>query len=258
MNIRIMKRLIKEEDKARICCLDEHFLDQLRVFITSDTHGHCEELISLLEECHFDPDDARMGMIYLGDFVDRGKDEEGLFLKLCSLREKMGSSRMLWLMGNHEKDLIEKKNDFPMQLTERQLALAEQIEKLTLPHVIHIGNMVMCHAAYQESDDREADYYLNNRDVHLGRRNPSENHLVITGHTPVSFIRMNRGQFPQEHTPLYIDSNGNAESIPEETDVPLPDNGVIVIDCGAGNNEYLCCLEIHNGMMRVHIKKTVK
>ena len=72
--------------------------------IIGDIHGHCDELIALLEimgylhhdGCYRHPDRQA---IFLGDFIDRGPDQIGVLDIVMAMCEK-GAARSV--MGNHE------------------------------------------------------------------------------------------------------------------------------------------------------------
>jgi serine/threonine protein phosphatase 1 len=69
-----------------------------RFFIIGDIHGCLGMLKSLIDEIDWHPD--RDGLIFLGDYIDRGEDSKGVIDFLIDLRES--SSNVHGLMGNHE------------------------------------------------------------------------------------------------------------------------------------------------------------
>ena len=66
------------------------------VFVTSDIHGHQNELTELLK--NWNPDNELL--LFLGDYCDRGVDSHGAFLTVKNLVEK---GQALAIGGNHEE-----------------------------------------------------------------------------------------------------------------------------------------------------------
>jgi serine/threonine protein phosphatase 1 len=69
-----------------------------RFFIIGDIHGCLGMLKSLIDKIDWHPD--RDGLIFLGDYIDRGEDSKGVIDFLIDLRGR--SSNIHSLMGNHE------------------------------------------------------------------------------------------------------------------------------------------------------------
>lgn len=65
-----------------------------RVFVTSDTHGCLEQLISCLDQANFDYDNDKL--IHCGDIVDRGPDSKGVVDLLLRIKNKV------CIRGNHD------------------------------------------------------------------------------------------------------------------------------------------------------------
>lgn len=81
----------------RVKNMDERgiMIPNQNLFITSDIHGHDEELQSLLK--NWNPDNERL--LFLGDYCDRGVDSAGAFSTVQKLVE---SGQALAIGGNHE------------------------------------------------------------------------------------------------------------------------------------------------------------
>ena len=74
-----------------------------RIFIVGDIHGCLDMLNRLMDKIRWEPDKDRL--IFLGDYIDRGKDPKGvvdyvLALAKCSVRVEC-------LIGNHETIFME-------------------------------------------------------------------------------------------------------------------------------------------------------
>jgi len=69
-----------------------------RVFIVGDIHGCLDMLKRLVDKIDWRPKKDRL--IFLGDYVDRGKDPKGVIDFLLELKEE--SDLVQFLMGNHE------------------------------------------------------------------------------------------------------------------------------------------------------------
>ena len=69
-----------------------------RSFIIGDIHGCLGMLKCLIEKIDWHPD--RDGLIFLGDYIDRGEDSKGVIDLLIDLQNR--SSNVHLLMGNHE------------------------------------------------------------------------------------------------------------------------------------------------------------
>lgn len=69
-----------------------------RVFIVGDIHGCLDMLKRLIDKIEWRPKNDRL--IFLGDYVDRGRDPKGVIDFLLELKEE--SDLVQCLMGNHE------------------------------------------------------------------------------------------------------------------------------------------------------------
>ncbi|MDY6973688.1 MAG: metallophosphoesterase, partial [Thermodesulfobacteriota bacterium] len=73
-------------------------MDSKRIFIIGDVHGCLDMLKRLMDRISWQPDKDRL--IFLGDYIDRGKDPKGVVDYILALVEC--SSHVECLMGNHE------------------------------------------------------------------------------------------------------------------------------------------------------------
>lgn len=71
-----------------------------RLIAIGDIHGSYRELVQLIENViKYNPQEDKL--IFLGDYIDRGKDSKYVLDYLCKLREESPESIVL-LLGNHE------------------------------------------------------------------------------------------------------------------------------------------------------------
>ena len=78
-------------------------MDFERLFIIGDVHGCLETLRRLIDRIDWHPESD--GLIFLGDYVDRGKKSRGVIDYIIELSDL--SSHIRCLMGNHEGLLLE-------------------------------------------------------------------------------------------------------------------------------------------------------
>jgi serine/threonine protein phosphatase 1 len=77
-------------------------MEKEKIFIIGDIHGCLDALKRLMDKIPWRPDRDRL--IFLGDFVDRGKNSKGVVDYVLSLRRY--SSQIDCLIGNHEVLLL--------------------------------------------------------------------------------------------------------------------------------------------------------
>ena len=78
-------------------------MDLDKTFIIGDIHGCLDMLKGLMERIDWDPD--KDGLIFLGDYIDRGADPKGV---VDFILELSGEGRSVQcLMGNHEDLFLE-------------------------------------------------------------------------------------------------------------------------------------------------------
>jgi len=74
-------------------------MDNKRTFIIGDIHGCLDMLRDLMDKIDWDPEKDRL--IFLGDYIDRGKDSRGVIDYIIGLKKI--SPNIQCLMGNHEE-----------------------------------------------------------------------------------------------------------------------------------------------------------
>ena len=77
-----------------------------KTIVMTDVHGCIREFEKLLKLVHLNMNEDTF--VFLGDAIDRGPDSWAVIEKLIALKWEMGDDRFIWLMGNHEKRLVDK------------------------------------------------------------------------------------------------------------------------------------------------------
>ncbi len=77
--------------------------DEKSIFVVGDIHGHYEKLVSLLSALPWRRDEDML--VFLGDYIDRGKRSKDVVQYLIDLRD--GGGKIVFLLGNHEKLLLD-------------------------------------------------------------------------------------------------------------------------------------------------------
>jgi serine/threonine protein phosphatase 1 len=70
----------------------------VRTYVIGDIHGCPEELTRLVDKLPLNPADR---LVFLGDYVDRGPDSNGVISYLIEL-QRTCSAELIFLKGNHE------------------------------------------------------------------------------------------------------------------------------------------------------------
>ncbi|MGD2127112.1 MAG: metallophosphoesterase family protein [Desulfobacteraceae bacterium] len=78
-------------------------MESERIFIIGDIHGCLEMLKRLMDKIDWDPDKDRL--IFLGDYIDRGKDSRGVIDFILEISKIAHSVECL--LGNHESILLD-------------------------------------------------------------------------------------------------------------------------------------------------------
>jgi serine/threonine protein phosphatase 1 len=78
-------------------------IDNERIFVIGDIHGCLDMLKRLMDKIDWQPDSD--GLIFLGDYVDRGKDSKGVVDYILAMLKV--SPNVHCLMGNHEKIFVD-------------------------------------------------------------------------------------------------------------------------------------------------------
>ncbi|TES46276.1 metallophosphoesterase family protein [Shouchella lehensis] len=178
------------------------------VFVVGDIHGCFDELIELLQ--HWDKTEEQL--IFLGDYIDRGKDSRKVLEFIQNLVQKDGA---IALKGNHELMFIDWLNEWQSdrfvrnggketiysllgtdtEIDERR-AVAEAYPQTlhflkNLPLYYEWGNYLFVHAGINPTlsnwkQNTEHDFLWIRDDFHF-QTNPT-NKVIIFGHTPVQML----------------------------------------------------------------------
>jgi serine/threonine protein phosphatase 1 len=77
-----------------------------RVFVVGDIHGHAEEVSRLVDYLVSQENlSSRDQLIFIGDYIDRGRDSKGVLDKMLEVRRNL--PRTVFLKGNHEDMLLD-------------------------------------------------------------------------------------------------------------------------------------------------------
>ena len=76
----------------------------MKRYMMSDIHGFLEAFEAALKKTDLS---GKNQLILLGDYIDYGPDGRAMLEKVRALQEKYGSEKVIALMGNHEKALLD-------------------------------------------------------------------------------------------------------------------------------------------------------
>lgn len=82
-----------------------------KTFVVGDVHGCLEMLKRLMDKIPWDPSTDRL--IFIGDYIDRGKDSRGVVEFVLALKEH--SPHVQCLIGNHEEMFLDYLSDTDSQ-----------------------------------------------------------------------------------------------------------------------------------------------
>ena len=205
-----------------------------RIVCITDAHGRHETLMNLLEETKLNCKEDTL--VFCGDAIDRGPDEDLVITELEKLKEAMGD-RMIWLMGNHEDEILTAYYRRYIRDPKRK-DLAERILHQHLDDYFEFAETIFVHGAY----------HTDNRFVRLmgGRRIISGGELYkekifIAGHNEVE-------------NAVYIDQHGKKTVL--FNGMKLPEKGSIYFDTGLNpvlkrGSEKMSALIIEDGVINL-------
>lgn len=78
-------------------------MDEEKIFVVGDIHGCLDMLKRLIDSIKWSPSTDRL--IFIGDYIDRGKDSKGVVDFVLELREC--SPLIQCLIGNHEQMFLD-------------------------------------------------------------------------------------------------------------------------------------------------------
>lgn len=79
----------------------------MKIYCMSDMHGCLEEFEEALKMVTEHLVEENTILILLGDYIHGGSESRGVLNKVMSLQDKYGLDRVIALMGNHEKWVLE-------------------------------------------------------------------------------------------------------------------------------------------------------
>lgn len=232
-------------------------LPMQNVFVTSDIHGHNEELNKLLT--HWNPENELI--LFLGDYCDRGIDSHGAFLTVMSL---VKAGKAVAIGGNHEEMFLAFldepeteyevfwqnggeqtiKSFYPESMSPRFEKTPAQWASMIkqdfadivaflreLPFYIEMGDWLFVHAGVSPF----ASHWKNTSDMHfrwireMFYMRPNETgKRIMFGHTPIPLLPYGDG------LPIWTNN----------------DQTLYGIDGGMGGNRILNGVRIHNGEIK--------
>ena len=167
-------------------------MSKIRTIVIGDIHGCFNTLVNLLEKINYDKQNDKL--IFLGDYIDRGKNSFEVVEYLIKLQKEVGCDRCICLLGNHEY----------MDYTDEELwklnggnKTIKSYYKNNVPRYIHHWwfktlplmyeekDFICCHAGLPmtKTSDNTPDDILWDRDWIKTKVEPNEK-TVIFGHTP--------------------------------------------------------------------------
>ena len=207
-----------------------------RTIVMTDVHGCIHEFEKLLKLVRLNPDED--SFVFLGDAIDRGPDEWAVVEKLIALKWEIGDERFTWLMGNHEKKLVDKhrkKKKMPFYVKHDILYYLPVFR--SLPLYAESDECIFVHAGYSENPKKNRNtLLLEDRSV-LRRKRHYSGKLYIAGHSPIV-------------DPLYVDPYGNITKV--ESGMDLPEHGAVFMDTGCCNGGRLTALVIKDHTIQLY------
>jgi len=103
----VLKFFKRGSTDAKASAVTRRIADGRRVYAIGDVHGRLDLLKTLLQQIrddHQDRESADGVIVYLGDYIDRGRDSKGVVELLCG--EPLANFQHICLKGNHEQSLL--------------------------------------------------------------------------------------------------------------------------------------------------------
>ena len=171
----------------------------MRTIAIGDIHGCYHTLKKLLDEVKLDKSNDIL--IFIGDYIDRGKNSYEVIEFLISLQDEMGIERCKCLMGNHERMMVDgvvfgnnglwKRNGGNKTIKsyhKNNQRLAKRMSWMKeLPLIHETEDLIFCHAGLPHkitADNKEFDI-LWERDW-INTMVEKNEKTVIFGHSPIS------------------------------------------------------------------------
>lgn len=197
-----------------------------RTIIIGDIHGCYYTMISLLNKIKYD--ENKDMIVFIGDYIDRGKNSFEVVNYLIHLQYRVGKDRCICLMGNHEYMALYDHNSWRNNGYNKTNKSYHKHGKIPtfhnwwfekLPYFYEIDNYFVCHAGTCNTENVsiiKKEEFVWDR-TNLKNTIPTSK-IVVFGHTPT------------KNKLAYITLNGNID---------------IDSDCVHGGN--LCACIINDG-----------
>ncbi|MFT5619051.1 MAG: serine/threonine protein phosphatase 1 [Arenicella sp.] len=207
-----------------------------RRFVISDIHGCPKTLSNLIQQLKLSKTDY---LFFLGDFIDKGIDSEGVLDFVIQLIED--SYQVFPLRGNHENDLLEScsyerillktvrtnrlENLFERNLRELKPKYSDFLN--SLPYYYELDDYYLVHAGFDfksETPFQKSEEMLWIRDFEYSE-NKAKGKTIIHGHTPTSLSEIK-------------------SAIKDNQKVICLDNGAVFYDFETDGLGKLLCLDL--------------
>jgi serine/threonine protein phosphatase 1 len=169
------------------------------IYAIGDIHGCLNSLERLVEKVNPGSNDT---MIFLGDYIDRGKDSKGVVEFLMRLY----NTKTVFIKGNHEwmfKQFYDTRDPQDWELwkyngAEKTLESYGGIEQIPIEHVkfleqtkvYHIQDgYIFVHGGVKphiKIEDQKIDDMIWIREEFINSKNPMNGYTVVFGHTPMN------------------------------------------------------------------------
>jgi serine/threonine protein phosphatase 1 len=167
----------------------------MRIIIIGDIHGCYYTLLRLLKTVGYDKE--KDTLVFLGDYIDRGKNGFEVVDYLIKLQKEVGKDKCICLLGNHEHMAMGGLYDLELWKQNGGTTTIKSYYRNNVPRNVHhwwfkqlplmyeTDDFVCCHAGLPETliKDNDIEDMLWSRDWVQTKTEPNEK-LVIFGHTP--------------------------------------------------------------------------
>lgn len=113
----------------------------MKRYMMSDIHGFLEAFEAALKKTDLS---GKNQLILLGDYIDYGPDGRAVLEKVRALQEKYSSEKVIALMGNHEKALLDWLEEYAD--VNRHIGSVEQYRSRNGWHRMQMETMKRCTA----------------------------------------------------------------------------------------------------------------
>lgn len=164
----------------------------MRTITIGDIHGCYYTLLSLLDKVQYNKQEDKL--IFLGDYIDRGKHSYKVVEFLINLQDEVGTDKCICLLGNHEDMALYDTSLWQYNGGNATKTNYHQHDKSfifhhwwfrQLPLMHETDNFIYCHAGLPKTktSDNTADDILWSRNWIETKKEPNEK-TAIFGHTP--------------------------------------------------------------------------